>query len=373
MAISHPYTFSRNKGIITFTDADTDKSYDFNINTGIMVNASTGKQINSCPAGFGRFLESYNGEDCVIRLMGAIRRSPRAFGIPMDNHAYILNNISGMANAIEFLALFDKAQSLGATIGDNHLWRVFDPDSLHEMNTYFKDFAKYCRETNKPTISDYLDRDGAQYFIRRNRLDSYHLTPEMQNAIYERRHNIPTEDIPYYAYYLGRGVYDFFDGAFPAFSYIHDFLVLCKKMNMEPPKEDFFRSFINLKREYEMRRKEIDAVAIVHNYANKREALSFEDENFMVVIPQTRDDFKAEADAQHNCVYSMYLEKVINGDTHVVFVRRKDNPTRSLITCEVRNGRIVQFLEKYNRSPSDPALDTFRVAYQSHLYNSWNK
>jgi hypothetical protein len=72
-------------------------------------------------------------------------------------------------------------------------------------------------------------------------------------------------------------------------------------------------------------------------------------------------------------VFSMYLDKVVNGETHVVFVRRKDNPTQSLITCEVRNGRILQFLERYNCSPSDPALIAFRTAYQTHLYNLWNK
>ena len=76
MAVSHAYTFSRNKGIITFIDHDADKSYDFNINTGIMTNASTGRQINSCPAGFGKFLENYHGEDCVVRFMDNARRSP---------------------------------------------------------------------------------------------------------------------------------------------------------------------------------------------------------------------------------------------------------------------------------------------------------
>lgn len=373
MAVSHTYSFSRNKGIITFTDHDTDKSYDFSINTGIMTNTATGKQVNSCPAGFGRFLENYNGEDCVVRFMDRVRRDPRAYGIPTDNNSYTLRNISRMANVVEFLTLLDRAQSLGAKIGGYHSWRVFDANSLRELNTYFKDFAKYCRETAEPTISDFMNEDGAQYYIRRNHLDSYHLTPEMQVAIYDRRDSIPLKDIPYYAYYLGRGVYDFFDGNSSAFNYIRNFLDLCKKLGVEPPKEDFFRSYINFKREYQMRKKEIDAAAIIRNYADKREALTFESENFMVVIPQTRDDFKAEADAQHNCVFSMYLDKVVNGETHVVFIRRKDNPTQSLITCEVRNGRIIQFLERYNCSPSDSALIAFRNAYQAHLYNLWNR
>lgn len=370
MAVSHYYTFTRNKGIITFTDHDTDKSYDFNINTGLMTNTATGKQVNAYPAGLGKFLNEYNGEDCIIHFMDRVRRDPRAYNIPTES--YTLRNISHMADVVEFLALLDKVQSLGATLG-GYSWRVFDADNLRELNTYFKDFVKYCHETEKPTILDFLEIGGEQYFIRRNRLDSYHLTTEMKNAIYEQRHKFPTEEIPYYAYYLGRGVYDFFGGNTLAFNYIREFLEICKKLEVEPPKEDFFRSYINFKREYQMRKKEIDNAAIIRSYACKREALTFEDENFMVVIPQTREDFKAEADAQHNCVYSMYLNEVIGGKTHVVFIRRRNNPTKSLITCEVRNGKIWQYLEKFNRSPSEPAMCTFMDAYQAHLYNSWNK
>lgn len=373
MAVYHTYSFSHHKGIITFTDHDVNRSYDFNINTGIMTNATTGRQINSYPVGLSNFLDRYDGEDCVVRFMGKARRNPRAYGIPADNNNYTLRNISRMANVVELLTLLDRAQSLGATIGDNYAWRVFQPNYLRELNTYFKEFAKYCRETVKPTISDFLNEDGAQYFIRRHRLDSYHLTPEMQMAIYNQRSSIPVEDIPYYAYYLGRGVYDFFDGTNNAFTKIHDFLNLCEKLGVEPPKEDFFRSYINLKREYQMRKKEIDAATIIRNYADKREALTFENEDFMVVIPQTSDDFQAEADAQHNCVFSMYLDRVINGYTHVVFVRRKDNPTQSLITCEVNNGKILQFLEKYNNCPTDPTLIAFKAAYQMHLNDLWNK
>lgn len=372
MAVSHNYSFTRNKNIITFTDHDTDRSYDFNINTGLMTNAATGKQVNAYPAGLGKFLESYNGEDCIIHFMDKVRRDPRAYNIPTGNNAYTLRNISYMADVVEFLMLLDRVQSLGATPG-NYSWRVFNANNLRELNTYFKDFVKYCHETAEPTLLDFFEGGGAQYFIRRNRLDSYHLTAEMQNAIYERRDEIPAEDIPYYAYYLGRGVYDFFNGSYMSFSYIHELIECCKKLNIEPPKEDFFRSYINIKREYKMRKREIDAAAIIRNYASKREALTFEDENFMVVIPQNCDDFKAEADAQHNCVYSMYLSQVVEGKTHVVFVRRKNNPVKSLITCEVKNGRIVQFLEKYNRAPSEPAMYAFKDAYQAHLCNSWDK
>lgn len=369
--VSHTYTFSRNKGIITFVDMDADKSYNFNINSGILSNAATGKQLNSCPAGFGKFLERYDGEDCVVRFMGKVRRDPREYGINVDRNSYTLRNISQMAEAVEFLTLLDRVQSLGAKIGDRYSWRVFSASSLRELTENFKDFAKYCRETNDPTVSDFLNEDGAQYFIRRHNLNKYHLTQEMQMAIYNQRSNIPAADIPYYAYYLGRGVYDFFDGNNSAFNYIRNFLDLCRKLGIEPPKEDFFRTYINLRREYRMRKKEIDAAALLRNYAAKREALTFEQGDFEVIIPQTSEDFKAEADAQHNCVFSMYLEKVINGDTHVVFVRRKDNPSKSLITCEVRNGQIWQFLARYNSRPSDPALLEFQRAYQAHLNSLW--
>ena len=370
MADTHTYSFTHDKGIVVFVDETAGRSYRFNINSGEFINLNTGKPVKGCPVGFGKFIEKYSGDDLIVRLMYQVRQNARNYSLPVGNNGYILRDFTSLTQIANFFVLLDRAQSLGATVG-NRYWSVLNPTCLEELGKYFKDFAKYCRENNNPTLTDFFEDSGAIYFAARNNLDKYHLSRDALTYLYEHRNDFTADKLQYAAYYIGRGLYEFAGGA--TIGYLRQFFSLCDRLGIEPPKEDFYRSFINFKRDYEMRKKEIDAAALARNYNRKRDALTFEMGNYCVVIPQTTDDFQREADNQHNCVFSIYLPQVVEGKTHVVFVRRKDALDKSVITCEVRNGQIIQFLEKYNRRPTDDELRAFRDAYQRHLAVAWDK
>ena len=69
--------------------------------------------------------------------------------------------------------------------------------------------------------------------------------------------------------------------------------------------------------------------------------------DYKFFYPKTTQDIKDEAVQQQNCVAS-YINKVINGDCHILFLRKKDAPTKSVVTIEVRNGKVVQAFQAYN-------------------------
>ena len=69
--------------------------------------------------------------------------------------------------------------------------------------------------------------------------------------------------------------------------------------------------------------------------------------DYVFIYPKTTQEIKDEAVQQQNCVAS-YVDKVINGACDILFLRKKDNPTKSLVTIEVRNGKIVQARQAYN-------------------------
>ncbi len=75
-------------------------------------------------------------------------------------------------------------------------------------------------------------------------------------------------------------------------------------------------------------------------------------EDYIFIYPKSTQDIKDEAVQQCNCVAS-YIQKVIDGQCHILFLRKKDEPSKSLITIEVRNGRIVQAKGKFNRDITD--------------------
>ena len=86
-------------------------------------------------------------------------------------------------------------------------------------------------------------------------------------------------------------------------------------------------------------------------------------EKFCFIYPKCIQDIKDESVQMSNCV-SSYVQRVIDGQCDILFLRYKDNPDKSLVTIEVRNGKIVQALQRYNHP---------LTAEQQEIVNKWNK
>ena len=74
--------------------------------------------------------------------------------------------------------------------------------------------------------------------------------------------------------------------------------------------------------------------------------------DYVFIYPKSTQDIKDEAVQQNNCVAS-YIDDVIDGKCHVMFLRKKESPNSSLVTIEVRNNQIVQARRKYNAEISE--------------------
>lgn len=73
--------------------------------------------------------------------------------------------------------------------------------------------------------------------------------------------------------------------------------------------------------------------------------------NYKFIYPKSTQDIKDEAVQQNNCVAS-YIKRVIDGQCHILFMRSKEETGKSLVTLEVREGRVVQAKGKFNRDIS---------------------
>lgn len=79
--------------------------------------------------------------------------------------------------------------------------------------------------------------------------------------------------------------------------------------------------------------------------------MEFKYKDYVFIYPDTPQDIKDEAVMQTNCVAS-YIEKVMNGTCHIMFLRKKDTPDKSLVTLEIRNAQVVQKRRAFNVDPS---------------------
>jgi major membrane immunogen (membrane-anchored lipoprotein) len=58
-----------------------------------------------------------------------------------------------------------------------------------------------------------------------------------------------------------------------------------------------------------------------------------------------------EGAALNHCVAS-YVDGMVNGEYAIMFFRKKDAQEKSLVTLQIRDGRIVQARGQSNRTPS---------------------
>ena len=138
-------------------------------------------------------------------------------------------------------------------------------------------------------------------------------------------------------------------------------------------KGDFFRQYINAKRAYRINKDTLINKGIAINQQKRLKALSFENETFMVVVPMTKEELRTEGELQHNCVGG-YGDRIAEGNRNVVFIRRKADPTKAYITCDIyTDGTINQYLTKYNQGVSADDAKEFYRAYQEHLSTHWGE
>lgn len=74
--------------------------------------------------------------------------------------------------------------------------------------------------------------------------------------------------------------------------------------------------------------------------------------DWIVVYPKSTQDIKDEAVQQNNCVAS-YIDNVIDGKCDIVFLRKKTEPNKSVVTVEVRNNIVVQQKGRFNRDTNE--------------------
>lgn len=56
-------------------------------------------------------------------------------------------------------------------------------------------------------------------------------------------------------------------------------------------------------------------------------------DDLQIIVPHTLEDFIDEGTQQHNCVGSYYHNSIVRGENLIYFVRKKNNPDKSYITC----------------------------------------
>ena len=124
------------------------------------------------------------------------------------------------------------------------------------------------------------------------------------------------------------------------------------KFNSEKDLEDLHDKAIKMQNSAYKKQKEMKIQKLLNKYKmtkKKRDELyDFEDDEFIIKMPDTPIDIMEEGKALNHCVGG-YMENHVEGKTTILFLRKKSDPETSFYTIEVKNNEVIQIHGKHNR------------------------
>ncbi len=367
---------NKNKNFFEFIDVESGKLYArIDINSG-NVYGKTGRTVVNTPSGLKDAL--YNNRYASLTLTYLDY-------IAYHKNSYYAKNLSHDKQHLKVLSLLDRLDNLNVIENTkeesyyvSNLVHLPENDidflikNFKKLATllkdkpfeYFSTYVKILKAENAKqqyNIPDNTDENLINNFL--SLIDKY---PNYIDTIHYYCFKIKLSDFLADTYYDGYG---------RSCRYIENLLNWCQNLGIEKPEKTkaFIQYYVDIKNAYTAAKEKIDMEKMTRHYAKQKTALSFETDNYTVVIPTCGNDLVQEGIRQHNCVGG-YVDRVVNGGTYVVFVRRKDDVDKNFITCEVHtDGYINQFLLACNRSISysDVELQNLKKEYQHHLKNNW--
>jgi hypothetical protein len=349
------YRKEKNLIIINLDGASGD--YRLDINSGILYGVK-GNPIKTCPK------------------KGEVTDLFKTYGEGRTNLSYMLNHMlrasrytSEYTQYIKAMSGADKLDALGMDcqcfyteqyeyVADNIKSFVAWSKSHETHNYSFGEFERWCEfEKVKSSLGSLANQ----------------LTPDIYYNIKRELGNLSTERLGVCVYYLVRGKMWEYQGTDSLWR-LRNYFEWCDLLEKAPQKvNNFMREYVEVKREYELRKTEFDNKRLAMNYAKHSKAWEFEYGDYVVVIPTCGQDIVDEGVNMHHCVGG-YVRTVIEGSTYICFVRHKDTPDKCYLTCQVRtNGEIGQYYLAYDRHISSDEDYAFKSAFANHLREVWGE
>lgn len=250
--------------------------------------------------------------------------------------------------------------------------REWEQYSVNELNIYQQlyDLSKKPEFENAFTYKDFHSEKSLFDFtsyssrIARQRLidvmNTYNLDPQAVCRFLNRLKRVEGCDIS-----------DLIDGY-----HYRDYLLMEKTLNNENiskidkyPK-NWLTTFRRTKRNFEDIKKSIDEIKFKEEM-KKYIDLEYEDKDFCIILPQESSEIRSEGSQLRHCVAS-YVDRVVNGQTCIIFCRQKDNVEEPFVTIEVNKGRILQAYGYQDSKPTKKTLKfMLRWAKEKELSVHW--
>lgn len=114
---------------------------------------------------------------------------------------------------------------------------------------------------------------------------------------------------------------------------------------------------------YNTLKTELQAKSYVSKILPNIERLEYSNQDYAVIVPRDPAEILQEGQALDHCV-SSYINRVINGETIILFIRMANETSVPMYTMEFQDGKIQQIRGRKNQSPPDE-VKAFAKQWQS--------
>lgn len=347
---------TKDKNIVEFVPDGKATGYKLDINTGILYGLK-GFPVETYPSFVVKAsneLENKSNENTImiVKNFNIIRNRS-------DSYEYRIRMTLKDMQSTSILLLVDKIINATTRVS---LYEI-TYDDLKYIDAHFADFVKYMKNEN--IYNGYNSSAKVRYFYKWHTIEglfqSYGLLNESQtvkNAMLPllQDQKVTIEESKILVWYIRNQLETFFGEreSNRCRHHLENYLNMCKDLNKPLEKKGNFLSVYNAtKREWQLRKIEIDAKKLNEHYGKHSKVWEFETDKYCVRIPLNADDFIKEGEENQNCVAG-YADAVLAGRTYVCFIRKKENPDKAFITAEIvenynKHPMLRQFLLKGNR------------------------
>lgn len=347
--------------------------YDFATKTAIGIKGKPVKNLCSQLSGFTlNELFDCCDDEKYAKFLRFIRNS--------ETYSYSISNIGTILDRVPRYDRFEQIFSAGFDdiIKDGYRFK-------YSINEIPKSLIKLCRKypikLSNNTVKYYKENQDAHYIAYN--LDYLSLDPNDIYIVWNTETWDRVDGVCIYYSFFNKLVNEYGYNAkdlwlyldrIKTFKAVEDMGFLIRElydyadmMNQLSPKYDKYpRHFLTTHkiacRNYNRMKKEFSE-ELFKKRINKQYECSFGD--YIFIYPESTQDIKDEATMQNNCVAS-YIDKVIDGKCHILFLRKKNKPDESLVTIEVRNNHIVQARRRFNddvTTEDQKAIDAFNKKF----------
>ena len=353
------FIFSKDKNLIRIKRIDTtpERNYAYDINSDTFFNTKTGRTISVIPGLITAIM--YYQDNMAYHLL------------------YFKMACNDIANFKEKIKLLDAIYNINPEAG--YCPSLITSTEPEELRTVIK---AYSKETHRPDFTTFFENYQREVQAQKWRkiLSVDNLSDKdlefldiLEKRLKDERKEC-NEKILRLAYFWWKDEGNWgthHNGS--DFAYIISvFLDEAKTIQYIPQKLHFYEQYTKVSTSFRLFEEEQDRIALAKWYNQFN--LAFSNDLFEVVIPRSKQDFVDEAAQQHNCVFRNYYPEVIDQSALIVFVRYKNNKSKSYITCEIdpSTGEICQYLKQYNERVTDKNACLFENTYQNFLFEQFN-